>query len=341
MKSPCTALMFIGVAAAMKALQSGEAPPDPSKVDLPDVPKAMENLPDVTAILESSTQTMSSISSQVAQLQKEMDTVQSQNTMRLQKEKKVFDQKLKEQEDTNKKMAKQNAGLAKDIMKMNKTNADLFKNAAKLQKGNADRREELKLLKEQLEASVGFMSEAYTSTDDSDAKELQVLQSDDERPKASKHISLLAISEELTKDESGSQEVSEAEAAAGKPDEQAESLVAKLEDGVKEMRKQGSETEKKLKTMFLEHFKAGVARHKALLEQGKVLSSTLDSMKKYAERLVQANKHLKATQTKLDSQLRDGSIFLKRLGDVAGKKPEKGVQDLEALNKKMRAAAAN
>jgi len=340
MKSPCTVLMLIGVAAATKTLKSGEIPPDPSKVDLPDVPKAMENLPDVSAILASSTNTMSSISAQAAQLKQEMDSVQSQNTMRLKNEKKVFDQKLKGQEAANKQIAKQNAGLAKDIMEMQKTNADLLKNAAKLQKGNADRREELKLLKEQLEASVGFMSEAYTSTDDSDAKELEVLKAGDELPKASKQISLLEISEELTKDEEGSQEVSEAEAAAGKPDEQAESLVAQLEDGVKEMRKQGSESEKTLKAMFLGHFKAGVARHKALLEQGKVLGSTLDSMKEYAERLVEADKHLKATQAKLDSQLRDGSIFLKRLGDVAGKKPEKGVRDLEALNKKMHAPAA-
>jgi len=320
--------------------KSGEVPPDPSKVDLPDVPKAMANLPDVSAILESSTNTMSSISTEAAQLQKEMDTVQSQNTMRLHNEKKVFDRKLKDQEAKSKQTAKQNAGLAKDIMKMTKTNSDLHKNAEKLQKGNADRREELKLLKQQLEASVGFMSEAYTSTDDSDAKELEVLKTGDEPPKASKHISLLSISEEITKDESGSQEVSEAEAAAGKPDEQAESLVVKLQDSVKEMRKQGSESEKKLKAMFLEHFKAGVARHKALGEQGKVLGSTLDAMKKYAERLVEANKRLKATQAKLDSQLRDGSIFLKRLGDVAGKKPEKGVKDLEALNQKMHAAAA-
>jgi len=224
---------------------------------------------------------------------------------------------------------------------MNQTSAELSKSASKLQKANADRREELKLLKEQLEASVGFMADAYTSTDDGNAKELEVLKSEGAPSKAATKVSLLSISEDVVRDDSGSLEIKEAEAAAGQPDQEAETLVTKLQDGVKEMRKQGSASEDKLKAMFLEHFKSGVARHKALLAQNKVLQSTLDSMKSYAERLVEADKHLKATEAKLDSQLRDGSIFLKRLGDVAGKKPEKGVKDLEALKKKMQAATTN
>jgi len=240
----------------------------------------------------------------------------------------------------NKEVAKQNAHLAKDIMKMNQTSADLLKSASTLQKANADRRKELKLLKEQLEASVGFMSDAYISTDDSNAKELEVLKSEGAPSKTARTISLLSLSEDATRDETGSAEIEEAEAAAGQPDQEAEALVTKLQDGVKEMRKQGSASEDKLKKMFLEHFKSGVARHKALITQNKVLQSTFDSMKSYAERLVDAKKHLKATQAKLDSQLHDGSIFLKRLGDVAGKKPEKGVKDLEALNRRMQAATA-
>jgi len=252
--------------------------------------------------------------------------------------KKIFDSKLKDQETKNKEIAKQNAHLAKDIMKMNQTNANLLKNAAKLQEANAVRRDELKLLKEQLEASVGFMADAYTSTDDGNAKELEVLKSQDQPAKTATKISLLSISEDVVRDETGTLEIKEAEAAAGQPDQEAETLVTKLQDGVKAMRQQGSASEEKLKAMFLEHFKAGSSRHKALLAQNKVLQSTLDSMKKYAERLVEANTHLKATQAKLDSQLHDGSIFLKRLGDVAGKKPEKGVHDLEALKKKMQGA---
>eukprot|EP00930_Biecheleria_cincta_P035969 TRINITY_DN24699_c0_g1_i1.p1 TRINITY_DN24699_c0_g1~~TRINITY_DN24699_c0_g1_i1.p1 ORF type:complete len:356 (-),score=129.16 TRINITY_DN24699_c0_g1_i1:26-1045(-) len=338
MKSARSVALLLGVASALE-FRSGELPLDPSKVALPDVPKALNGLPDVSAILESSTNTMSSITAQAAQLQKQIESARSENILRLQKERKVFDSKLKDQEATNKKVAKQNAVLAKGIMNLNKTNSDLLKSAEKLQKGNSARREELKLLKEQLEASVGFMADAYTSTDDSSAKELEVLKPEQQASTATKKISLLEMSEDAVQ-ETGSLEIQEAEAAAGKPDEEAENIVVKLQNGVKEMREQGAESEKKLKAMFLEHFKAGVARHTALLEQSKVLQSTLDSLKKYAERLIEANKHLKATQAKLDSQLKDGSIFLKRLGEVAGKKPEKGVQDLEALNKKMRAAAA-
>jgi hypothetical protein len=339
MKSACAFALLFGNASALE-IRSGELPPDPSKVDLPDVPKALGGLPEVSSILESATNTMSGISSQASQLQKQINALESQNALRLSNEKKIFDGKLKDQEKKNKEVAKQNAHLAKDIMKMKETSAELLQSASKLQKANADRREELKLLKEQLEASVGFMADAYTSTDDNNAKELEVLKSEGTPSKTATKISLLSISEDAVRDESGSLEIKEAEAAAGQPDQEAETLVSKLEDGVKEMRKQGSASEDKLKAMFLEHFKSGVARHKALLAQNKVLQSTLDSMKSYAERLIEANKHLKATQAKLDSQLRDGSIFLKRLGDVAGKKPEKGVKDLEALKKKMQAATA-
>lgn len=344
MKSPCAVLMLIGIVNAAKALKSGEFQPDQSTVTLADVPKAMEDLPDVSVILESAESTMSGVSMQAARLQKEIETVQSKNTMRLQHEKKVFDQKLKAQEATNKEVAKQNAVIAKKVMKMNKTNSDLLKDASKLQKENADRRAELKLLKEQLEVSEGFLSEAYTSTDDSGAEVLEILKSGDEPPKASKSISLLSISEEISTEEAGSEEIPEAEPAAepaaGKPDEQAESLVAKLQDGVMEMRKQGEQSEEKLKALFREHFVAGNERHKALLAQGSVLQSTLDSMKEYGERLLEANKHLTATQGKLDSQLHDASIFLKRLGAIAGKRPETGRQELDALNKRMHAAAA-
>eukprot|EP00930_Biecheleria_cincta_P015663 TRINITY_DN1298_c0_g2_i1.p1 TRINITY_DN1298_c0_g2~~TRINITY_DN1298_c0_g2_i1.p1 ORF type:complete len:341 (-),score=123.01 TRINITY_DN1298_c0_g2_i1:58-1080(-) len=340
MKSACAFALLFGKAAALE-FRSGELPPDPSKVALPDVPKALGGLPEVSSILESATNTMSGISSQAAQLQKQIQALESQNTMRLSNEKKIFDSKLKDQETKNKEVAKLNAHLAKDIMQMNQTNADLLKNAAKLQKANADRREELKLLKEQLEASVGFMADAYTSSDDSDAKELEVLKAEGTPSKTATKLSLLSISEDVVRDETGSLEIKEAEAAAGQPDQEAESIVTKLQDGVKQMRQQGSNSEDKLKAMFLEHFKAGVSRHKALLAQNKILQSTLESMNKYAEQLLEANKHLKATQAKLDSQLRDGSIFLKRLGDVAGKKPEKGVKDLEALKKKMQAATTN
>lgn len=131
MKSPCIVLVLIGIATAKKTLKSGELPLDPSKMALPEVPKAMDKLPDMSVILESSENTMSGISTQATRLQKEIETVQSQNAMRLQHEKQVFDQKLTEQEAKNKELTKQNAGLAKDIMKTNTTNADLLKNAFK------------------------------------------------------------------------------------------------------------------------------------------------------------------------------------------------------------------
>lgn len=345
------ALLF-GTAAALE-IRSGEQqqdpsnvgvalPPDPSNVELPDVPKPLDALPAVSDILMPATNTMSGISSQAARLQKQIQALATESTMRMDNEHKIFDKKLQDQEEENRELAKNNSHLAKDIMKMNKTNSDLLNNAAKLQKGNADRRKVLKLLKEHLETSTGFMADAYASTDDSSAAELEVLRSGGQQSQTAMPISLLSISEAegVEHDESGDPEIKKAEAAAGTPNQEAEAIVTKLQDGVKEMRQQGSASEDKLKMLFVEHFKAGNARHKALLSQNKVLQSTLENMKNYAERLLEANQHLKATQAKLDTQLHDGSVFLKRMGDIAGKKPEKSVQELEALQSKLKAVQA-
>lgn len=305
-------------------MSSGELPADPLQVTLPYVPKALGGLPDVSSILEPTTNMVSGVSSAVTQLQKQVATLQTQLALRVAHEKKVFDSKLEEQEHTNKEVVKRNAGLAKEIMKMNKTNAELLKNASNLQKSNADRRKELKLLQGNVKTFIAFISEAYTSNDDSNANELEVLLPS----RAPRGISLLAISD-FTEEDDSAQALRDADAAGGQPDQDAESLVSKMQDGISVLRQQRSETEGHLKAMFLKRFKAGVARHKALLEQNKALQSTLDSMKDYAERLIAANEHLTTTKTTLDNQLHAGSVFLTRLGDVAGKRPEVGLQDLK------------
>jgi len=97
MKSACAFALLFGKASALE-IRSGELPPDPSKVALPDVPKALGGLPEVSSILESATNTMSGISSQASQLTKQINALESQSALRLSNEKKIFDSKLKDQE---------------------------------------------------------------------------------------------------------------------------------------------------------------------------------------------------------------------------------------------------
>ena len=57
------------------------------------------------------------------------------------------------------------------------------------------------------------------------------------------------------------------------------------------MKKQGLESENKLKELFKSDFQEGVKRHQALLAQQKVLNETLEKMTKYHTRLETADKH--------------------------------------------------
>ena len=56
------------------------------------------------------------------------------------------------------------------------------------------------------------------------------------------------------------------------------------------MKKQGLESENKLKELFKSDFQEGVKRHQALLAQQKVLNETLEKMTKYHARLETADK---------------------------------------------------
>ena len=305
-----------------------EAPPNPEEVPLPAVPNVMAagksgfpELPTVSAMLDQSTKTLSGISSRAQKLQQEMLEVQQENAARMQKQKAVFDRKLKEQEQKNMEQVKENAMIAQNIMKMKQENQELLKHAQDLEKGNSLRHGELRMLQDQLVAAQTFLKETLSQTDDSKAAELEVMKDH------SKSLSFLAISEEheIT-------EVSEKEEA--EPAEQPENLLSMLANEVKKMKKQGQDSEAKLKSLFLEDFQAGVKRHNALLAQNKVLNETLEKMQSYHLRLEAADKHLQATQSTLQTRLHDGGLFMQKLSELTMAKPEAAVKALETLQKK-------
>ncbi|CAE7255264.1 ppiA [Symbiodinium pilosum] len=297
-----------------------EVLPDPNQVSLPSVPGVVDagtngfpELPTVSTMLSDSAQTLNGISSQAQRLQAQMLTVQQENAARMQRQKAVFDRKLKEQEQKNLDVVKENALIAKTIMETKKANEDLLRHAQSLQKGNSLRHNELKLLQDQLAAAQKFLTESVEQTDDSKAKELDVLA---EEKATSKSLSLLALSST-----SETEPAEKIEAKAGETGE-AESLLTMLGSGIKALKKQGQESEAKLKSLFLADFQAGVRRHKALLNQQKVLKETLETMKTYHARLESADKHLQATQTTMDGRLHDGGMFMQKLSELTMAHPE-------------------
>eukprot|EP00435_Cladocopium_sp_Y103_P037756 s1758_g10.t1 len=311
-----------------------EVPPNPEEVALPAVPNVVAagksgfpELPTVSAMLDQSTKTLSGISSRAQKLQQQMLEVQQENAARMQKQKAVFDRKLKEQEQKNMEQVKENAIIAKNIMKMKQENEELLKHAQSLEKGNSLRHGELRMLQDQLVAAQNFLKETLSQTDDSKATDLEVMK---DQSKSANALSLLAISELHETESNEAKENSEPE-----PTEPAEpeSLLTMLANEVKMMKKQGQESEAKLKSLFMEDFQAGVKRHNALLSQNKVLTETLEKMQSYHTRLEAADKHLQGTQSTLETRLHDGGLFMQKLSELTMAKPEAAVKALETLQK--------
>ena len=283
-------------------------------------------LPSVSSMLSDSSQTLSGISAQAQRLQKQMLEVQQENAARMERQKAVFDRKLKEQEQKNLEVVKQNALLAKNIMETKKADEDLLRHAQSLQKGNAQRHNELKMLQDQLAAAQKFLTESVEQTDDSKAKELDVLGEEGTSPKG---LSLLALSSA-----SHTEPAAEGSEAKAGENSEPEGLISMLASGIKALKKQGQESEAKLKSVFMADFQAGVRRYKALLNQQKVLKETLETMQTYHSRLDAADKHLQATQTKMDLRLHDGGMFMQKLSELTMARPEAAVHALENLSKK-------
>lgn len=274
-------------------------------------------------MLDQSTKTLSGISSRAQKLQQQMLEVQQENAARMQKQKAVFDRKLKEQEQKNMEQVKENAIIAKNIMKTKQENEELLKHAQNLEKGNSLRHGELRMLQDQLVAAQTFLKETLSQTDDSKATDLEVMK---DQSKSSKALSFLAISE-LHETVNEVKETSEPEPA------EPENLLTMLANEVKMMKKQGQDSEAKLKSLFMEDFQAGVKRHNALLSQNKVLTETLEKMQSYHTRLETADKHLQGTQSTLETRLHDGGLFMQKLSELTMAKPEAAVKALETLQK--------
>jgi len=349
MKSSMRCLIFAGItaslAAAVSVNQDVASPPDPTKVSLPSVPAVASvgkngypELPTISSIMDESDKTLSGINDRATRLQLQMSEVQKENSLRLQHQKVVFDKKLKEQEEKNVEVVQENAKIAKQIMELKKDNEALLGKAQGLQKGNAMRQRELKMIQEELAASETFVKEAMEKNDDSKAPELTVLNEED-KAAAAEPVSFLTIDEAVSQEVEPAEEktddissiLKEKEKKTAKKTDDAESILNYLSNGVQALKKQGQDSEKKLKQLFLADFQAGVKRHKALLSQKEVLNSTLSNMQAYHEKLAAADKHLKATQKEMDSKLKEGGLFLQKLGQVTLGKPEEAVKTFEGL----------
>jgi len=161
--------------AALPAVSVSLETPPPAPLAA-DFPAGSTQLPAVSSMLGSAAETLKQINSQASILEARVVQTQKENEARMARQKAVFEQKLKEQEQENKAIDAVNTGISQEIGNLKKTNLETEKHAKELQSTNHMMRVELSTLKTKLAVSREFLAASLLSTDDSKASELEILE---------------------------------------------------------------------------------------------------------------------------------------------------------------------
>jgi len=138
-------------------------------------PDGYPQLPAVSTMLGSASQTLQSINSQAQVLEARVVQTQMENEAKMARQKVVFEQKLKSQEDKNRAVAATNQQLSNEIEALKVNISSLRNQAMDVQGSNDVMRTELKALSGRLVLARKFLLAALKNTDDSKAPQLAVL----------------------------------------------------------------------------------------------------------------------------------------------------------------------
>jgi len=308
-------------------------------------------LPAVTAMLGSASGTMRTINQEAKALEAQVLQVEAQNEDKMKQQKSIFEHKLHQQEAKNREVISQNDAISHAIEDLKQGNVELRKHAKTLSEDNHLMRTEFHTLQNKLGQGNQFITESLTATDDSQSKELAVLKAsskrrhdvaeletaktskkddeddkddkddddDDDDDKDDKAPSFMETSSRTkrmyteTEDTMEDEEAPTTTAAPADP----KSLVETLHGEVETMQKEGRESERKLKAIFVATYQEGQKRHQALIAQQRSLNATRTSLTTLQEELKTADKHLEHTRTGLKQRLRGFGLFVQRLAHLA------------------------
>eukprot|EP00747_Dinoflagellata_sp_TGD_P162117 gnl/TRDRNA2_/TRDRNA2_179355_c0_seq1.p1 gnl/TRDRNA2_/TRDRNA2_179355_c0~~gnl/TRDRNA2_/TRDRNA2_179355_c0_seq1.p1 ORF type:complete len:435 (+),score=160.96 gnl/TRDRNA2_/TRDRNA2_179355_c0_seq1:122-1426(+) len=154
-------------------------------------------LPTVNSMLDPAAETLKAINSQASMLEAKILAAQMADQQKMAKQKAVFEERLKEQEQANRDVIAKNEHISKEIADLKRGNDGLRKKAKELEDGNHLARTELKELQNKLGSAKDFVASSMKSTDDSKAKELQVLTQDAKTGHHGRHHHVLAQIESI------------------------------------------------------------------------------------------------------------------------------------------------
>jgi len=338
---------------AEKASVKAEAAPADAAV-VPSVVDAgadgFPTLPGVSQMLGAASGTVKSVTSQASGLEAQVVQAQMMSETKMAKQKAAFEEKLKLQEEGNRKVIEANGKTEAEIKGLQSSNAALKKQSHEIEKTNKVMRSQLKTLQARLGVGKDFTAKSLTATDDSKSALLQVLKKgpahhhaalvetaskskrdadddDDEEDsddssddkdddeEDDEATSLLQVADESTPADAEAVEAAgpSLEANAAAPGD----LLEVLAKDVAHLAQQEKESEKNLKALFIRDYRAGVKRNKALLGQQKTLLATRKSLLTLQAQLKTAVAHLVATRTQLEARLKGLGQYLQKLAHFA------------------------
>lgn len=134
-------------------------------------------LPTVQSLAGTAADKMKKLHSQASILEARIAQTQMENEAKLARQKTIFEQKLKTQDDNNRDVMDVNANISAQVQRLKTGNANLRKKAKELQDGNHLKQQELQTLTAKLDIAKSFIGESLQATNDQHSTELNVLQS--------------------------------------------------------------------------------------------------------------------------------------------------------------------
>jgi len=140
-------------------------------------PEGYPVLPAVSTMLSEASGTLKAVNAQASSLEARVVQAQMASEAKMAKQKAAFDEKLKQQEESNRQVINANGNISAEIKNLKGSNAALKKHSKEIERSNKDMRSELRTLESHLGIAKDFTAKSLTNTDDSKNSLLQVLHS--------------------------------------------------------------------------------------------------------------------------------------------------------------------
>ncbi|CAJ1331974.1 unnamed protein product [Effrenium voratum] len=150
----------------------------------------MPQLPNVERLLADFQDVKQNLNSQASSFAEHLSKVERASLQRIEKQKAVYDAKLREQEKGNQALVRSNAHLAKEIITARQRSAELSKQVGAAEKLVSFRRSELQALDQQLSRADKFVKQTLSATDP---------EAEDMSKAAKEALSFLEVSEQHVK----------------------------------------------------------------------------------------------------------------------------------------------